>query len=115
MTAIEAEMDPWLEIFKKPDDRRDFPVLVEGVQLFVNKYALAGTSPVFEKALFGKFKEAEENQLKLPDKKLNEVLELFACSLTVAGHCRKEVRCANFNLLWKLAEEYFIEVNGLQK
>jgi len=112
---INQDLSTWLEIFKKSDDRRNFPVLVEGVQLFVNKHALAAASPVFEKALFGNFKEAQENQLKLPEKKLSEILELFACLLTVAGHCRKEVCHTNFISLWKLGEEYFIEVKGPRK
>jgi len=107
---LDQDLSTWLEKFQNAGDRRDFPVLVEGVQLFVNKYALAAASPVFEKALFGDFKEAQENQLKLPDKKLNEVLKLFACLLTVEGHFRKQVNHTNFAVLWKLAEEYFIEV-----
>jgi len=69
--GLGQDQSTWLERFKTPDDGRDLPVLVEGVQLFVNKHELAGVSPVFQKALFGKCMEAEENQLKLPEKKLN--------------------------------------------
>jgi len=107
---IDQELSEWLQIFLNATDRRDFPVLVEGVQLFVNKYQLAGCSPVFEKAIIGDCKEAHENQLKLPDKTLGEILELFACLLAPSGRCRKEVSHKNLVVLWKLAAEYFIDV-----
>jgi len=34
---IDQELSEWLQIFQNATDRRDFPVLVEIVQLFVNK------------------------------------------------------------------------------
>jgi len=100
----------WLEIFQTPDDRRDFPVRIEETVLYVNKHALAGFSPVFEKAIFGEFKEAKENELKLPGKSLTEVVELFSCMFAIPNHAKNEVSLKNVVTIWKLADEYLIEV-----
>jgi len=108
---ISQEASDLLEIFKTRDDRRSFPVVVEDVQLFVNKHALAGYSPFFETALFGDFREANGNDLKLPGKSCSEVVELFSCLFSWPGRFRKEVSLESCSFLWMLADEYNIEVS----
>lgn len=100
----------WLGYFKKSEGRRNFPVIVESVKLFVNKYMLAGCSAFFENALFGESKETNQDHLDLPGKSLSEIVDLFLCVLSTPPHAgRLEITIDNFDTVYPLAEEYIIE------
>jgi len=101
---------PCLEIFQVAGDRRNFSKVIEDQTLFVNKMVFGGCSPVFEAAICGDFKEAQENQFKFPYKALNQVFEMFACLFALTDRPRKPIYPSNFAMLWDLADEYMIEV-----
>jgi len=107
---LNKDLEAWLEIFKNPSEQRQFRVLVEDETLFVCKHAFAACSPVFKAGLFGKFKEAKENRFKFPDKTLDQIVEMFACTFALTECDRKGVAVTNFSTLWDLANEYLIEV-----
>ncbi len=58
---------------------RNFPLVVQGEKLWISRETLAELSPVFEKMLFGEFKEGQEGteEVELPDKELKDVLEFL--------------------------------------
>jgi len=104
----------WREIFQTQSDQRNFPVIVaDGHTLFVNKFTFAGCSPVFQTALFGNFKEANDGEFNFPTKSVGDIVELFACLFWIDECPQKEVELGNFSLLWDMADEYLIEVSGL--
>jgi len=107
---LNDDLKSWFDIFKNPSERRQFRVMVEDETLFVNKFNFAGCSPVFEAAISGDFKEAQENLFKFPEKSLNQVLEMFACLFALTDCDRKAIDFTNFSTLWELANEYLIEV-----
>ncbi len=61
----------------------NFALVVEGQKLWVSREALALHSPVFETMFFREFREAREGveELKLPDKKLSDVVEFLRVTM----------------------------------
>lgn len=102
--------ESWLAYFKRQDEQRDFPLVVENTNLFVNKHLLAASSLFFKKALFGELKEANQNFMALPDKKVEDIATLLSCALYyLPGRERCEVSIDNFATVYRLADEYIIE------
>jgi len=112
-SKLNDDLKSWFEIFKNPSEQRQYRVVVEDETLFVCNHSFAACSPVFKVALFGDFKEKHENQFKFPDKSLNQVLEMCACTFTITECLRKQIDVANFSTLWDLANEYMIEVSSV--
>lgn len=109
-SRMHQKSELWLKYFKSTDTERNFPVVVENTQLFVNKYMLAGCSPVFKNALFGDLKEANQNHLDLPQKKLNDIVTLLSCAMYfLPGQKRCRISVDNFAIVYRLADEYIIE------
>lgn len=92
--------------FFSPNEERSFVLIVEGQKLFVSKETLAIYSPVFKKMFYGNFKESEENFVKLPEKKLPDVVELLECLLPYPS--KSEITHENVNLMLQFADEYDI-------
>lgn len=88
-------------------EARNFCVNVEGSKLYVPRGALALYSPVFERMLYGDFKEANANSVDLKEKKLNDVLELFQVLFPLP--VRKPVDDNNVDTMLSFADEYDID------
>lgn len=84
----------------------DVAIVVEGQKLWVSRVLLAHFSPVFERMFYGDFRESQEQEVALPSKPLNDVVELLSC--LIPGPDLKEVDWENVCLLFSLAEEYQI-------
>ncbi|XP_045185100.2 uncharacterized protein LOC123543103 [Mercenaria mercenaria] len=57
----------------------DFVLTVEGTKLHVSKAVLSLASPVFDTMFQSNFKERSCDELELPGKKLNDVIEFLRC------------------------------------
>lgn len=93
-------------VFLSPSEERSFVLIIEGQNVYVSKETLAIYSPVFKKMFYGNFKEADENCVKLPDKKLTDVVELLQCLLPYPS--KSEIDENNVNLMLTFADEYDI-------
>jgi len=84
----------------------DVAIVVGGQKLWVSRVLLAHFSPVFERMFYGDFRESQEQEIALPGKPLNDIVELLSC--LVPGPELKEVDWENVCLLFAMAEEYQI-------
>lgn len=99
----EQNLDETLSFFQK-DNLHDLALIVESKELWVPRQALALYSPVFNEMLFGQFKESRENQVHLPEKKFEDILELISCLFPCPS--TKKVNAANVDRLLSLSDEY---------
>jgi len=108
---MDTELSDWLEFFKTSTIMRQYALNVEGQKLFVNRHDLAQCGHFFWAAIFGDFKEAGQDFMDLPGKKLVDIVEFLACFMEVLEdrHPRK-ISAGRFELLWKLADEFSSEV-----
>ncbi|XP_053387644.1 uncharacterized protein LOC128551165 [Mercenaria mercenaria] len=65
--------------FSERSWRTDFVLIVEGTRLHVSKAVLSLASPVFDTMFQSNFKERTCDELELPGKKLDDVLEFLRC------------------------------------
>ncbi|XP_045183825.2 uncharacterized protein LOC123542190 [Mercenaria mercenaria] len=65
--------------FTEQSWRTDFVLIVEGTKLYVAKNILSLASPVFDTMFQSNFKESSCDELELPGKKLNDVIEFLRC------------------------------------
>lgn len=72
-------MDREYPDFSSPDEMCSLVLIVEGQKLFVHKEVLAAWSPVFKSMFTRDFKEKDMSEIELPDKKVDDFVELLHC------------------------------------
>lgn len=105
-------MESWIEFFKVASERRRFQVRIDETILYVSKFELAGLSDFFEAALFGGLHNEFENALVLESKDVDEMAQLFAVAFAIYGRKPMSVSVENFSAVWRLADEYMMEVSN---
>ena len=63
--------------FSEPWEDSDLTLVVEGERFHVHRLILSMNSPVFKAMFKSQFKEASSEEIPLPEKKANEVLDLL--------------------------------------
>ena len=89
----------------EPWDMGDVRFTVEGRPLYGNKAILATWSPAFKAMLFGDFKERNAEEIELPGKSYDDMLELFA----VLHPTNKDINKSNVDVILELCQEYQME------
>lgn len=97
-------MEPEYLDFTLEDDLSSLTLIVESHRLHVHKEVLAAWSPVFKAMFTSDFKEKEQREIELPDKKVEEFVELLHCMYPPI----KSITETNVYQLLPLAEEYQI-------
>ena len=72
-------MEPEYMCFTVPDELSSVTLIVEGQRLYVHKEVLAAWSPVFKSMFTRDFKEKELGEIELPEKKVEDFVELLHC------------------------------------
>jgi len=65
--------------FLVEDEFSSVTLLVEGQRLYVHREVLAQWSPVFRAMFLGMFKEKDMKEVELPEKKVEDFIELLHC------------------------------------
>jgi len=65
--------------FLVEDELSSVTLLVEGQRLYVHREVLAAWSPVFRAMFVGMFKEKDMKEVELPEKKVEDFIELLHC------------------------------------
>jgi len=65
--------------FTVEDEMSSVTLIIEDQCLYVHKEVLAAWSPVFRSMFTRNFKEKEQREIELPDKKVDEFIELLHC------------------------------------
>lgn len=65
--------------FTVEDEMSSITLVIEDQHLYVHKEVLAAWSPVFRSMFTRNFKEKEQREIELPDKKVDEFIELLHC------------------------------------
>lgn len=97
-----ADMDPEYLDFTLVDELSSLTLIVESQHLHVHKEVLAAWSPVFKSMFTRDFKEKEQKEIELPDKKADEFIELLHCMYPPI----KPITDNNVYQLLPLVEEY---------
>lgn len=77
--VVQTDMDPEYLDFTLEDELASLTLIVESHRLHVHKEVLAAWSPVFKAMFTRDFKEKEQKEMELPDKKVDEFVELLHC------------------------------------
>ena len=93
--------------FQKPWKLSDVVLVVEDQKFHVHRSFLAVWSPVFEKMFTTEFKEKNNDEIPLPEKKGSQIKQLL-CMLYPSSE-EKQVTEENCYFLLELAHEYQIE------
>jgi hypothetical protein len=72
-------MEPEYPDFTVPDEMSSVTLVLEGSKLYVHREILAAWSPVFKCMFVQDFKEKEQKEIELPDKKVDDFVELLHC------------------------------------
>lgn len=85
------EMEAECIDFTVEDEMSSITLIIEDQHLYVHKEVLAAWSPVFRSMFTRNFKEKEQREIELPDKKVDEFIELLHCMYPpikpVTGEC----------------------------
>lgn len=77
--------------FTVQDELSSVTLIIESHKLYVHREVLAAWSPVFKAMFTRDFKEKEMSEIELPDKKLDDFVELLYCMYppikSVSGEC----------------------------
>ena len=77
--------------FTVEDEMSSVTLVIEDQHLYVHKEVLAAWSPVFRSMFTRNFKEKEQREIELPDKKVDEFIELLHCMYPpikpITGEC----------------------------
>ena len=65
--------------FTVEDELSSLTLVIDGQRLYVHKEVLAAWSPVFRSMFTRNFKEKDQREIELPDKKVDDFLELLHC------------------------------------
>ena len=93
--------------FLEPWKLSDVVLVVEDKKFHVHRSILAVWSPVFEKMFTSEFKEKNNDEIPLPEKKASEIKQLLY--MLYPSLEEKQVTKANCYFLLELAHEYRIE------
>lgn len=99
-----ANMEVDYPDFTVQDELSSVTLIIEGHKLYVHREVLAAWSPVFKAMFTRDFKEKEMSEIELPDKKMDDFVELLYCMYPPI----KSVSDSNVHQLLPLAEEYQI-------
>ena len=91
--------------FTTKSNRDELTLVVEGKHLYVSKALLSMASPVFNNMLTTEFKEKYQDEIELPGKTYNAVLELLKC---IHPAVLKHVTMETVFGIIPLADEYLI-------
>jgi hypothetical protein len=80
---------------------------VEDQIFWVSRQELAGYSLVFETMLYGRFKEAKQDEIELKGKKAVDILELIQC--LIPNLDQKPIDFSNVESMLQFSDEYQIE------
>ncbi len=72
-------MDTEVPDFTTPDELSSVTLVLEGSKLYVHREILAAWSPVFKSMFVRDFKEKEQREIPLPEKKMDDFVELLHC------------------------------------
>ncbi len=65
--------------FTSMDEMSSVTLIIEDHKLYVHREVLAAWSPVFKSMFIRDFKEKEQKEITLPDKKVDDFVELLHC------------------------------------
>ena len=65
--------------FTSPDEMSSVTLVIEDHKLYVHREVLAAWSPVFKSMFVRDFKEKEMKEIQLPDKRVDDFVELLHC------------------------------------
>jgi BTB/POZ domain len=65
--------------FTIEDELSSLTLVIDDQRLFVHKEVLAAWSPVFRSMFTRDFKEKDQREIELPDKKVDDFIELLHC------------------------------------
>lgn len=89
--------------FEETSWRSDFVLIVEGKRLYVARIILMLASPVFERMFLSEFKEKSRDELELPGKKKEQVVEFLRF---IYPNAPTRFACDTARNILPLAEEY---------
>lgn len=93
--------------FSQPWKFSDVVLVVEDKKLHVHRAVLALCSPVFEKMFTSEFQEKGKNEISLPGKKANELIQLLQIIYpSVSEKPTDQIKEENCRFLLQLADEY---------
>lgn len=93
--------------FLSPSEERNFALIVENAKLWVSREVLSMYSPVFKKMFYGNFHEATQNEIELPEKRKEELIEFLRCLFFCPT--RRKVDSSNIFAMLKLSDEYDVD------
>ena len=74
-----ADMEMEFPDFTTPDEMSSVTLIIEGESLYVHREVLAAWSPVFRSMFTRDFKEKQQKEIELPEKKVDDFVELLHC------------------------------------
>ncbi|PFX33782.1 Kelch-like protein 22 [Stylophora pistillata] len=105
-TVQEAREEKVKHCFSEPWEDSDVILVVEDEMFHVHRLILSMNSPVFKTTFISAFKEPSSNEISLPGKKADKVLD-FLKQLHVEK--REEITMNNVEHLFKLSDEYRVK------
>lgn len=90
VTVQEAQEEKIKHCFSEPWEDSDVILVVEEEKFHVHRLILSMNSPVFKAMFKSAFKEASSNEIPLPEKKANEMLD-FLMKIYGPQYIKKEV------------------------
>ncbi|XP_013397955.1 BTB and MATH domain-containing protein 38-like [Lingula anatina] len=104
-TKAQLQQGNNLRDFTQKDELSDVTLIVQGEPLYVHKVYLAEWSPVWRAMFVANFREKSAQEIELPGKELEQMVELLHCIYPSQQAINEE----NVHFLLELAEEYQIE------
>ena len=96
--------------FSQPSTFSDVVLVVEDKKLHVHRAVLALCSPVFKKMFTSEFQEKGKNEISLPGKKADEIIQLLQIVYpSVSKKPTDQIKEGNCRFLLRLADEYQME------
>jgi len=96
--------------FSEPWEDSDLILVVEDEKFHVHRVILSMNSPVFKAMFKSQFKEATSNEIPLPEKKANEVLDFLKHIYYQHIQEPVEISMENVEHLFKLSDEYQVKL-----
>jgi len=96
--------------FSEPWEDSDLILVVEDEKFHVHRVIMSMNSPVFKAMFKSQFKEATSNEIPLPEKKANEVLDFLKQIYFPYIEERVEITIDNVEHLLKLSDEYQVKL-----
>ncbi|XP_053387282.1 BTB and MATH domain-containing protein 38-like [Mercenaria mercenaria] len=103
LRQLDLECDSCTFDFTQKSWSADMALTVEGTKLYVAKNILALASPVFFRMFQSRFEESTKNEVELPGKSMNDVIEFLRC---IYPNSLSQVSCETALKILPLVEEY---------